>query len=164
MKKILVIAAVLGVLVGHAFADDHGNQIIVNVPPLPVTVNVTAPAGPQGVQGIQGVPGLQGPQGPQGPAGASGLAVIIRSTTGQVTIDGGRVFSDCPTGYTVTGGGYAGPGSPNPVTENHPIAHVQPDGSVLAGWVTGFSLLNINQVGMIVTVYALCAPGTLNGQ
>jgi hypothetical protein len=174
MKKSFVVAAVLAVLVAtaSAFAENETDQIIVNVPPLPVTVNVSAPAGPQGVQGIQGVSGPTGPQGPagsqgaagatgtqgpQGPAGPSSLATVVAQTSalllGNVGTGETVVTAVCPSGYVVLGGGYGFGQNVTHVTQNSP-------GN--GGWVVRAVAGNVNDNDTIFA-YAICAVGTSTG-
>ena len=97
------------------------------------------PAGQDGARGSDGSQGPQGPAGPQGPKGDSGTAhaTLAQSTTVVQPHTSAALVATCPTGTTVTGGGFvAAPGlvvevnSPDPGNNSWDLTVDNPSSSV----------------------------------
>jgi hypothetical protein len=94
-----------------------------------------ANARPQGRRGPRGPHGPRGPQGPQGavgPTGPKGTFGSVVAVSGPATFlcafeSGscavGATRAECPTGTTLTGGGYTGAGIVTTVTWSAPVGN-----------------------------------------
>lgn len=103
-------------------------------------------------QGPVGPTGPAGPQGEPGPAAAAAYRMLINQAimtgTGEKT-----VRANCPTGYVITGGGYQ-------FSLDGPIVATRPAGNGAAWEVIHYKTYSGNQP---ITVYALCAQGSISG-
>ncbi len=115
---------------------------------------MAGPAGPQGLTGPTGaqcLTGLTGPAGPPGANGVSGPSITVNGLS--VPANGVAVATvECPTGYTLVGGGYTsdGPNTYGGIGEKgHP-------NSTNTGWEVTSPL--DNTAGAAIHAWAICLP------
>lgn len=140
-------------------------------PGLTGLTGATGPVGPSGPAGPSGADGSSGPTGPSGPAGATGPVGAVQTET--VSLSTGVSEDDLPTcpqpevaqcavGEVVVGGSATyivddpecgGSGPADSIASNP-----TPDGD---GWQISESALCPGSCAGTVTVYAICAEGTV---